>query len=189
MPSDQTLSSNWRIFHIQRVRMASLRKLIFFHFPCSSIPPQVTETWTWGCQLSRLPCVWRAQKIPISSPRFPAAYSILSTARRQRSLSSQRLTSNKGHSESGRVKTRCIQSQSGRRLSWAATHRSVAFLPQDGQARLWQALVMYFTCRQPGVSQPYSFTPVMRVPQASILVTASTSISRRPPASRKEVQH
>lgn len=36
-----------------------------------------------------------------------------------------------------------IQSQSGRRLSWVAIHRSVAFLPQEGQARLWQALVMY----------------------------------------------
>lgn len=44
-------------------------------------------------------------------------------------------------------------------------------------------------CRHPGVLQAYSFTPAMRVPQASILVTASTSISRIPPASRKEVQH
>src|SRR5690606_5012932 len=122
--------------------------------------------------------------------RLPAAYSSLSTARRQRSLSSQRLTSKRGQSVSGRVKTRCIQSQSGRRLSWAAIHRSVAFFPQDGQALLWQeALVIYFTCGQPGLSQPYSLTPVMRVPQASILVTASTSISRSPPASRKEVQH
>jgi len=33
-PSYQTLSNIWRIFYIQRVRMASLRKLIFFHFPC-----------------------------------------------------------------------------------------------------------------------------------------------------------
>ncbi len=40
-----------------------------------------------------------------------------------------------------------------------------------------------------GLSQPYSFTPLLRVPQARILVTASTSISRRPPASRKDVQH
>lgn len=61
--------------------------------------------------------------------------------------------------------------------------------PQEGQARPWQALVIYLTWWQSGLSQPYSFTPVMRVPQASILVTASTSISRRPPASRKEVQH
>ncbi len=127
--------------------------------------------------------------MPISSPRLPAAYSRLSTARRQRSLSSHRLTSNRGQSESGRVKTRCIQSQSGRRLSCAAIHRSVAFLPQEGQARLWQALVMYLTCVQLALSQPNSFTPVIRVPQASIFVTASTSISRRPPASRKEAQH
>lgn len=35
---------------------------------------------------------------------------------------------------------------------------------QEGQARLWQALVMYFTCGQLG-------------------------LSRRPPASRKEAQH
>ncbi len=71
------------------------------------------------------------------------------------------MTSNRGQSESGRVKTRCIQSQSGRRLSWAAIHRSVAFLPQEGQARLWQELVMYLTCVQLALSQPNSFTPVI----------------------------
>lgn len=42
----------------------------------------------------------------------------------------------------------------------------VAFLPQEGQALLWQALVMYFIGWQPGLSQPYFFTSVMRVPQS-----------------------
>lgn len=46
-----------------------------------------------------------------------------------------------------------------------------------------------FYMRTAALSQPNSFTPAMRVPQASILVTASTSMSRRPPASRKDVQH
>ncbi len=79
--------------------------------------------------------------------------------------------------------------QSGRRFSCVAIHRSVAFFPQDGQARLPHELVTYLTWGQSGLSQLYSFTPSIRVPQASILVTASTSISRRPPASRKDVQH
>nr|QQZ46521.1 hypothetical protein [Escherichia coli]QQZ46545.1 hypothetical protein [Escherichia coli]QQZ48498.1 hypothetical protein [Escherichia coli]QQZ48521.1 hypothetical protein [Escherichia coli] len=47
----------------------------------------------------------------------------------------------------------------------------------------------YLTWGHSGLSQLYSFTPSIRVPQASIFVTASTSISRRPPASRKDVQH
>lgn len=79
-------------------------------------------------------------------PRFRAAYSRFSTARRHTSFSSQRLLSNTGHSVSGRVKTRCTQSQSGRRFSCVAVHRSVAFFPQDGQARLPHELVRYFTC-------------------------------------------
>lgn len=110
------------------------------------------------------------QKIPDSSPRFRAAYSRLSTARRHTSFSSQRLLSNTGHSVSGRVKTRCTQSQSGRRFSCVAVHRSVAFFPQDGQARLPHELVTYLTWGQSGLSQLYSFTPSIRVPQASILV-------------------
>lgn len=61
--------------------------------------------------------------------------------------------------------------------------------PQDGQARLPHELVTYLTWGHSGLSQLYSFTPSIRVPQASIFVTASTSISRRPPASVKDVQH
>ncbi len=83
----------------------------------------------------------------------------------------------------------CTQSQSGRRFSCVAIHRSVAFFPQDGQARLPHELVTYLTWGHSGLSQLYSFTPSIRVPQASIFVTASTSISRRPPASGKDVQH
>ncbi len=122
-------------------------------------------------------------------PPFSAAYNRFSTARRHRLFSSQRLLSNTGHSVPGRVKTRCTQSQSGRRFSCVAIHRSVAFFPQDGQARLPHELVTYLTWGHSGLSQLYSFTPSIRVPQASIFVTASTSISRRPPASRKDVQH
>lgn len=106
--------------------------------------------------------------MPISSARLPAAYSRLSTARRKRSLSGQLLTSNRGQSESRKLKTRYILPQSVKRLSWAAIHRSVAFIPEDGQARLCLVLVMYFTWWSPGLSQPYSFTPLRRVPQATI---------------------
>ena len=122
-------------------------------------------------------------------PPFSGGIHRFSTARRHTSFSSQRLLSNTGHSVSGRVKTRCTQSQSGRRFSCVAVHRSVAFFPQDGQARLPHELVTYLTWGQSGLSQLYSFTPSIRVPQASILVTASTPISRKPPASRKDVQH
>ncbi len=58
---------------------------------------------------------------------------------------------------------------------------------QHQTSPLW--LVTYLTWGQSGLSQLYSFTPSIRVPQASILVTASTPISRRPPASRKDGQH
>ncbi len=61
------------------------------------------------------------------------------------------------------------QSQSGRRFSCVAIHRSVAFFPQDGQARLPHELVTYLTWGHSGLSQLYSFTPSIRVPQASIL--------------------
>lgn len=60
--------------------------------------------------------------MPISSARLPAADGEATEV-----VSSQLLTSNRGQRESGRVKNRCIQSQPGRRLSWAAIHRSVAF--------------------------------------------------------------
>ena len=130
-----------------------------------------------------------AEDTGFQPPRFRAAYSRFSTARRHTLFSSQRLLSNTGHSVSGRVKTRCTQSQSGRRFSCVAVHRSVAFFPQDGQARLPHELVTYLTWGQPGLSQLYSFTSSIRVPQASIFVTASTPTSRRPPASRKDVQH
>ena len=100
-----------------------------------------------------------------------------------------RLLPNTDHSVSGRVKTRRSQSPSGRRFSSVAVHRSVAFFPQDGQARLPHELVTYLTWGQSGLSQLYSFTSSIRVPQASILVTASPPISRKPPASRKDVQH
>ena len=57
------------------------------------------------------------------------------------------------------------------------------------QARLPHELVTYLTWGQSGLSQLYSFTSSIRVPQASIFMTASTPISRKPPASRKDVQH
>nr|QSE36412.1 hypothetical protein NOOHOHFM_00120 [Shigella sonnei] len=41
--------------------------------------------------------------------------------------------------------------------------------PQDGQARLPHELVTYLTWGHSGLSQLYSFTPSIRVPQASIL--------------------
>ncbi len=97
---------------------------------------------------------------------------------------SERLTSNSGYSKSGRVKTRCIQSQSGRRAERQSRYRWL-----EGQVRQWRALVMYFTCGQAELSLPYSFTPVMKISQASILVTASTSISRRPRTSRNEIRY
>ncbi len=125
-PSDHAFRSSCRIFHIHRERIASFRKLSFFQCPCLFRPPQVTDTCTCGCQLRRRPYVWMAQKIPGSRPRFRAAYSRFSTARRHTSFSSQRLLSNTGHSVSGRVKT-SAQSQSGRRFSCVAIHRSVAF--------------------------------------------------------------
>lgn len=104
-PSDHAFRSSCRIFHIHRERIASFRKLSFFQCPCLFRPPQVTDTCTCGCQLRRRPYVWMAQKIPGSRPRFRAAYSRFSTARRHTSFSSQRLLSNTGHSVSGRVKT------------------------------------------------------------------------------------
>ncbi len=100
----------------------------------------------------------------------------------------QRLLSNTGHSVSGRVKTRCTQSQSGRRFRLCCCPQVCGLLPQDGQARLPHELVRVLYVLTVRVSHPELFTPSIRVPQASILVTASTSISRRPPASRKDVQ-
>ncbi|ESU76616.1 hypothetical protein WRSd5_p00063 (plasmid) [Shigella dysenteriae WRSd5] len=44
-------------------------------------------------------------------------------------------------------------------------HRSVAFFPQDGQARLPHELVTYLTWGHSGLSQLYSFTP--SIPRAA----------------------
>nr|ARQ20563.1 hypothetical protein [Escherichia coli] len=106
--------------------------------------------------MRRRPYVWMAQKIPGSSPRFRAAYSRFSTARRHTSFSSQRLLSNTGHSVSGRVKTRCTQSQSGRRFSCVAVQVTEAqacpsvVMSQSGSRYWWLLqITTQVACRIP----------------------------------------
>lgn len=61
--------------------------------------------------------------------------------------------------------------------------------PAGGASTTVAGVGNVFYMRQAELSPPYSFTPVMKVSQASILVTASTSISRRPRTSRNEVRY
>ena len=121
-------------------------------------------------------------------PRFRAAYSRFSTARRRTSFSSQRLLSNTSHSVSGRVKpdvpSRSQEDDSAVLLStglWPSFRRT----GRHGCRMSWSGTLR---ADGPGYHAELFYT---QYPCAAEwhLVTASASISRRPPASGKDVQH
>ena len=136
----------------------------------------------YGCQLRRRPYVWMAQKIRVPAPVFG-----------RHTADSPPPDGTRHSAASGCFRTPATACPAGEDQMYPVavreddsavllSTRSVAFFPQDGQARLPHELSGTLRADSPGY-HPNSFTPSIRVPQASILATASTSISRRPPAS------
>ncbi len=147
-PSDHAFRSSCRIFHIHRERIASFRSSAFSSVRVYSDLRRSLTQCTCGCQLRRRHTYGLAQKIPVPDPvsGLHTADSHRQTAHviQQPAVAFEHRPQRVRQGED-QVHPR---SQSGRRFSCCRYPRSVAFFPQDGQARLPHELVTYLTWGQ-----------------------------------------